>query len=163
MYCIVRNSCTCTSSCSRQEARAQPSAVKGKVHGCRTSCQRYMLDVGGKAEQKVFVYRVVLGGVLHQTTNHKPRDPTLGAHGLRRRLSAQVGWGEDREHALAAEPAHMPVGVGILVPVVDHVGWTPLRFATVVETHNKMVGVPARLVSVALKDHDLDDHVTEGE
>ena len=26
-----------------------------------------------------------------------------------------------------------------------------------------MVGVTARLVSVAVKDHDLDDHVTEGE
>ena len=28
---------------------------------------------------------------------------------------------------------------------------------------NTMVGVTARLVSVAVKDHDLDDHVTEGE
>ena len=28
---------------------------------------------------------------------------------------------------------------------------------------NAMVGVTARLVSVAVKDHDLDDHVTEGE
>ena len=28
---------------------------------------------------------------------------------------------------------------------------------------NTMVGVTARLVYVAVKDHDLDDHVTEGE
>ena len=28
---------------------------------------------------------------------------------------------------------------------------------------NTMVGVTARLVSVAVKDHDLDDHVIEGE
>ena len=28
---------------------------------------------------------------------------------------------------------------------------------------NTMVGVTARLVSVAVNDHDLDDHVTEGE
>ena len=28
---------------------------------------------------------------------------------------------------------------------------------------NTMVGVTARLVSVAVEDHDLDDHVTEGE
>ena len=28
---------------------------------------------------------------------------------------------------------------------------------------NTMVGVTARLVSVAVKDHDVDDHVTEGE
>ena len=28
---------------------------------------------------------------------------------------------------------------------------------------NTMVGVTARLVSVAVKDHDLDDHVAEGE
>ena len=28
---------------------------------------------------------------------------------------------------------------------------------------NTMVGVTARLVSVAVKDHDLDDYATEGE
>ena len=28
---------------------------------------------------------------------------------------------------------------------------------------NTMVGVTARLVFVAVKDHDLDDHMTEGE
>ena len=36
----------------------------------------------------------------------------------------------------------------------------PLAFANLVNT---MVGVTARLVFVAVKDHDLDDHVTEGE
>ena len=42
-----------------------------------------------------------------------------------------------------------------------------LRFRINLQLHGKylvntMVGVTARLVSVAVKDHDLDDHVTEG-
>ena len=43
-----------------------------------------------------------------------------------------------------------------------------LRFRINLQLHGKylvntMVGVTARLVYVAMKDHDLDDHVTEGE
>lgn len=35
------------------------------------------------------------------------------------------GWGQERKHPLAAQPAHVPVRVGVLVPMVDHVGRGP--------------------------------------
>ena len=40
---------------------------------------------------------------------------------------------------------------------------TRVRWAVGIYLVNTMVGVTARLVSVAVKDHDLDEHVTEGE
>ena len=51
-----------------------------------------------------------------------------------------------------------PAGLGLLHVGVNHTMRTGFAYLV-----NTMVGVTARLVSVAVKDHDLDDHVTEGE
>ena len=43
-----------------------------------------------------------------------------------------------------------------------HVAYDTAVYPGLLYLVNTMVGVTARLVSVAVKDHDLDDHVTEG-
>ena len=51
---------------------------------------------------------------------------------------------------------HASARFGDAIPVTVHDLWQTYLVDT-------MVGVTARLVSVAMKDHDLDDHVTKGE